>query len=77
MLLGGDCLRNDAAGMSFAHASPQERRAGPPGADVNGAGAVCISELPACQDPEDAIFAAASPTHTPSRALKFGDAPYK
>ena len=75
IILGGECSRDDVAGNSFADALPQKRSARPPGADVGGVGAFCASELPACQDPEYTIFAASSPTPTPSRAVKFGDAP--
>ena len=39
-------MRNDVAGIPFADALPQKRRARPPGADIGGDGAPCGSELP-------------------------------
>jgi len=41
-------LRNDAAGISFADASPHKRLARPPGADTGGVGAFFVSELCVC-----------------------------
>jgi len=38
-------LRDDVAGMRFADASLQKRRARAPGADIGGVGALCVSEL--------------------------------
>jgi len=70
--------RDDVAGISFADALPQKRRARPPGADIGGVGAFCVTVLPVCHNPQprDTIFAASSPTPTPSRTVKFGNAPY-
>jgi hypothetical protein len=36
MLLGGEWLRDDVAGMPFANASPHMRHARPPGIDIGG-----------------------------------------
>ena len=48
MILGGECSRDDVAGIRLADALPQKCRARPPGADI---GSVCVflrSELPVC-----------------------------
>jgi len=79
MLLDGDFLRNDAAGMYFADATPQERFARPPGADRR-----CwrilrlLTSSPSLViTPEDIMFAPVlSPMPTPSCAVNFGDAPH-
>ena len=63
-------MRNGAAGISFADASPKKCLPRPPGADIGGVGAFCASELPVCQNPQK------TPTPTPSRAVQFGDASY-
>ena len=37
-------MRDDVAGIPFSHASPQQRRARPPGTDIDGVGAFALSQ---------------------------------
>ena len=70
-------MRDGVAGIPFADAVPQKRRARPPGADIGCVGAFAVSELPVFQSvrPRNTTFAASSPTATPLRAVKLGDGP--
>jgi hypothetical protein len=68
-------LRNDAAGIQFADASPQKRLARPPGADRGGVGAFCVSVLSVCHNPR-MKNTQSSPHLRLSRAVRFDDAPY-
>ena len=68
-------MRDNVTDIACTNASPHKRLARPPGADKGGVGAFCVSAVPVCQDPAGTIFAASSPTSTPLRAVKFGDAP--
>ena len=46
LYLGVENFRDDVAGIIFADASLQKRRARASGADIGGVGALCVSELP-------------------------------
>jgi len=45
MILGGECPRDDVAGIRLADALPQKCHARAPGAGIGGAGAFAVSEL--------------------------------
>ena len=67
-------MRNDVTDIASTDASPQKRLARPAGAD-KGVSPIMRLYTFRPSDPAGTIFAASSPTSTPLRAVKFGEAP--